>query len=281
MLLYILFAFGVAIGSFLNVVIFRYDGERPLFSLKGLGGRSHCMQCRARIAWYDLIPIVSYLWLRGACRVCKARISVQYPLVELITGLAFLLPALYFYPHYSFPVAHPYALVMAGLWFVIITLMIILVGVDMRLMLIPDETVIGLSLAGLALASYQDSFLGAYIALFPQHMNPFINHVLGAVFGLFLLGFIVIASKGRAMGMGDVKLAGAMGLIIGFPDILFALALAFLIGGIWSMGLLAMRFRRGHTTMKTMVPFGPFMVAGFFIHIFYIEKIMGWYFALL
>ncbi len=278
---FFLFAFGLAIGSFLNVVIFRYDGERPLFSFTGLGGRSHCMGCRAQLKWYDLVPVFSYIFLRGKCRACAARISPQYPLIELLTAAAFLLPALFFYPHYSFPVLYPNAEIASLLWLVVITLMIILAAIDIRLMLIPDEAVIGLSLVGLALSSYKDSFLGAYTALFPQFVNPFLNHIAGGLFGLTLLGFIVLASRGRAMGMGDVKLAGAMGLIIGFPDIIFALALSFLVGGIWSAGLLAVRWGKGGTTMKTMVPFGPFMVAGFFIHIFYIEKLMAWYFALL
>ena len=279
--LLILFAFGAAIGSFLNVVIFRYDGEQPLFSFKGLGGRSHCMHCKAQLKWYDLVPVFSYIFLHGKCRACGTRISLQYPLVELVTACAFLLPALFFYPHYSFPLMHPHAALMAALWLPVIALMIILAVVDMRLMLIPDETVVGLSLVGLALSSYRDSFLGAYAALFPQFASPFLNHIAGAVFGLASLGLIVLLSRGRAMGMGDVKLAGAMGLIIGFPDIVFALALSFLAGGIFSMGLLLARWGKGHTTMKTMVPFGPFMVAGFFIHIFYMEKLMAWYFALL
>ncbi len=278
---YILFAFGAAIGSFLNVVIFRYDGERPLFSLKGLGGRSHCMQCGAQLKWYDLVPVFSFLFLGGKCRACKARISFQYPFVELLTAFGFLLPALYFYPHYSFPVAYPHAAVLAGLWLIVVTLMVILAGVDMRLMLIPDETVVGLSFVGLALSSLGYSFLGAYAVLFPQFSNPFFSHAAGGLFGLALLGLIVLASRGRAMGMGDVKLAGAMGLILGFPDIVFALALSFLVGGIWSAGLLLARLGKGRTTMKTMVPFGPFMVAGFFIHVFYMEKLMAWYFALL
>ena len=279
--LLILFASGLAIGSFLNVVIFRYDGEQPLFSFTGLGGRSHCMHCKAQLKWYDLVPVFSFIFLRGKCRACGTRISLQYPLVELVTACAFLLPALFFYPHYSFPIMHPYAAAMAALWLPVIALMIILAVVDMRLMLIPDETVVGLSLVGLALSSYGDSFLGAYAALFPQFAHPFLNHIAGGVFGLASLGLIVLLSRGRAMGMGDVKLAGAMGLIIGFPDIVFALALSFLIGGIWSAGLLALRFGRRGTTMKAMIPFGPFMVAGFFIHIFYMEKLMAWYFALL
>ncbi len=276
-----LFFFGLAIGSFLNVVIFRYDGESPLFSFKGLGGRSHCMGCKAQLKWYDLVPVFSFILLCGKCRACGTRISLQYPLVELVTACAFLLPALFFFPHYSFPVMHPYAVAMAALWLPIIVLMVIIAGVDMRLMLIPDETVIGLSLVGLALSSYRDSFLGAYAALFSQFASPFLNHVAGGVLGLALLGLIVILSRGRAMGMGDVKLAGAMGLILGFPDIVFALALSFLVGGIWSAGLLALKWGRGGATMKTMVPFGPFMVAGFFIHIFWMEKLMAWYFALL
>lgn len=277
----ILFVSGLAIGSFLNVVIFRYDGEQPLFSFAGLGGRSHCMHCKAQIKWYDLVPVFSFIFLMGKCRACGRRISFQYPLVELLTACAFLLPALYFYPHYSFPAMHPQAVAMAALWLPVIALMIILAGVDMRLMLIPDETVIGLSLVGLALSSYRDSFLGAYAALFPQSASPFLNHIAGGALGFALLGLIVLLSRGRAMGMGDVKLAGAMGLILGFPDIVFVLAFSFLVGGIFSMGLLLARWGRGRTTMKTMVPFGPFMVAGFFIHIFWMEKLMAWYFALL
>jgi leader peptidase (prepilin peptidase)/N-methyltransferase len=279
--LLVFFAFGLAIGSFLNVVIFRYDGEQPLFSFTGLGGRSHCMRCKTQLKWYDLVPVFSFIFLRGKCRACGKHISFQYPFVELVTACAFLLPVLFFYPHYSFPLMHPHAALMPALWLPVIAFMIILAVVDMRLMLIPDETVVGLSLVGLALSSYGDSFLGAYAAVFPQFAHPFLGHLAGAAFGLASLGLIVFLSRGRAMGMGDVKLAGAMGLIIGFPDIVFALALSFLIGGIWSAGLLALRSGRGATTMKTMVPFGPFMVAGFFIHIFYMEKLMAWYFALL
>ncbi len=281
----ILFFFGLAIGSFLNVVIFRYDGAHPLFSFARLTGRSHCRICGARIKWYDLVPVLSFFVVRGKCRACNADISWQYPCIELITAFAFLLPALFFYPHYSFPLAYPYAVVVSALWLIPITLMIVLAGVDMRLMLIPDETVIGLSLFGIGLAAYNDSFLGAYARVIPQVADalahPFINQAFGGLFGFIFLGLIVLVSRGRAMGMGDVKLAGAMGLILGFPDIVFALALSFLAGGIWSAGLLLMRYKRGGTTMKTMVPFGPFLVIGFFAHIFWMEKLMAWYFALL
>ncbi len=282
----ILFAFGLAIGSFLNVVVVRYRGD-GFFSLSRISGRSMCPRCHARLAWYDLVPVLSFAWLRGQCRSCRAPISFQYPLVELATGFAFVLAASYFHLHYLFPVAHPYALLFAFGWGVVMVALIALSAVDMRLMLIPNElsgtiAFVGLIFAALhEVAGFSDSFLGNYASLFPRASEPFLNHALGGAAGLALLGSIVILTRGRAMGMGDVKLAGAMGLVIGFPDIVFALAFGFLAGGAWGIGLVLARSGEARATMKSMVPFGPFLVLGFLAHVFFGHALFAWYFSLL
>ncbi len=285
-LLAILFAFGIAIGSFLNVLILRYEGE-GLFSPSRLSGRSMCPHCHGQLAWHDLIPVLSFAWLMGRCRLCRARISFQYPLVELATAFAFVLLATHFYPHYLFPDPHPYPFLMAAGWGVILVSLIALAAIDMRLMLIPNElsgliAMVGIAFAALdQAAAFSDSFLGNYAFLFPHTSQPLLDHVAGGAIGLALLGLIVLLSRGRAMGMGDVKLAGAMGLVLGFPDIVFALAFSFLAGGAWGVGLVLLRLGRARATMRSMIPFGPFLVAGFLVHIFFGHALFAWYFSLL
>lgn len=271
------FIFGLAVGSFLNVVALRYTGA-GLFNLNRLGGRSLCPHCKRLLHWHELIPVASFIMQGGRCRGCGARISLQYPFIELLTGFAFLLPLFYFYPQYSFPFEHPYREALAYLWLAVAALMILLSAIDWRLMIIPDE--INIALAGLSIIFAflnPPSFLENYASLIPSFAHPLVNHAAGGIVGFAVLSLIVLASRGKAMGMGDVKLAGAMGLLLGFPDIIFALTLAFLAGGAWSM--LVVLFRK--TGLKTMVPFGPFLVIGFWLHIFFIQKLLAWYFSLL
>lgn len=276
----VIFIFGCAIGSFLNVVIMRYDGERPFFSFSAWGGRSQCMSCRKQLRWFELVPILSFIFQRGRCRSCGARLPWQYPAVELLTGLIFLLPFLYFFPFYSFPALHPHAAALSFGFALIALAMLVISAVDLRLMLIPDELSGIIAVFG-ALFAFLDSrsFLGNYAVLFPA-FSPFISHFLGGVIGFGILGLITLLSRGRAMGMGDVKLAGAMGLVLGFPDIIFALTLGFFAGGIFGMILIALR-GIGRETMKMMVPFGPFLVFGFWLHIFFVQEIFARYFALI
>ncbi len=274
----LLFLFGIAIGSFLNVVILRYDGER-FFNFGRLGGRSACLGCRGQLRWYELVPVVSFIIQGGKCRLCRARISWQYPVVEILTGGAFVISYLYFSAQYSFPYAHPHLWLMVVGWTVIFVCMIALSVVDVRMMLIPDELTAIIAAVGVMFGfANSGSFLGNYTALFPQFAHPLISHVIGGIAGFTLLGAITLVSRGKAMGMGDVKLAGAMGLVLGFPDIYFALALGFLLGGVFSAGLLVRMSRYG---MKTMVPFGPFLVLGFFAFVFFGHSLVEWYVSLI
>lgn len=272
------FIFGLAIGSFLNVISLRYDGTGRLMSTRRLEGRSHCLYCKRQLRFYELIPVASFIIQGGRCRGCGKTISWQYPLIELLTGFAFLLPFFYFYPLYSFPFEHPYREALSHLWLLVALCMIALSLVDMRLMIIPDQITSALALLGIAFAVLDSgSFLGAYVSVLPHFNNALVNHGAGGLLNIALLGLIVVLSRGRAMGMGDVKLAGAMGMILGFPDSIFALAFAFVAGGVWSAAVLLFR----KTSLKTMVPFGPFLVMGFWLHIFFSRALLNWYFGLL
>ncbi len=263
-----LFLFGLIIGSFLNVMGFRYG-------TLSLGGRSFCPKCKKTLSWFELVPVISFLVQRGRCRGCHKKISWQYPIVELLTGLSFLLP-IYFYKFYSFPLNENRE-ILAIVWLLIALAMIVLSIIDLRQMIIPDGINIFLSVMGFVLIFFNStSFLKNYSEWFPGPGSILSNHLLGAFIGAAVLGAIVLLSWGKAMGMGDVKLAGAMGLILGWPDIILALALAFLVGGIWASLLLLFKKKK----LKTMVSFGPFLVIGFWLEVFCGYQLLNWYFSL-
>ncbi len=267
-----LFVFGLMVGSFLNVVGLRYQKQ-------SLGGRSFCPHCKKKLNWFELIPLLSFVIQLGKCRGCRKKISWQYPIVELITGFIFLLP-LYFYNYYYFP-PHAYREWLALIWLLIALAMLVLSVIDWRQMIIPDGINIFLAVMGFVLMFLgSTSFLRNYSEwLAPSRVEGlagiFINHFLAGFIGTAFLGIIVLLTWGRAMGMGDVKLAGAMGLILGWPDITLALCLSFLVGGVWASILLLLRKKK----LKTMVPFGPFLVTGFWLEIFFGHQILNWYFS--
>jgi leader peptidase (prepilin peptidase)/N-methyltransferase len=249
---------GLIIGSFLNVLILRW-GE------KGLGGRSACMSCGAQIRWYDNIPLLSWLLLRGRCRDCHARISVQYPLVELMTAVIFVLIGTA-----SIPVDALYRAV-----FCLIAALLVAIAVyDLYHTIIPDAWVYSFDILAfivmgpLLLASAPpDTSVLLYIAAGPIAALP--------IFALWAV------SRGEWMGFGDVKLALGMGWLLGPAYGIAAVFFGFVIGAVISLGILlplphiigALR-KLGITplgegakgfTMKSEIPFGPFLVASTFI----------------
>lgn len=254
---------GLIVGSFLNVLAVRYREGDGVFTLRRAGGRSRCPHCGKRLGWQELIPVISFVVQAGRCRSCRARLSWQYPAVELATAAAFLVP---------------YYTELSWWWVLVAVLMILLSAIDARLMIIPDGINAALAGIGVLIAlTGSQSFLGSYAAVFPGFPSVLVNHAAGGVIGFVALLLVVLTSRGKAMGMGDVKLAGAMGIILGFPDIFFALAWGFLAGGAWSAMLLLLR----RTGLQTMVPFGPFLVAGFWAHVFFTASFLKWYFSLL
>jgi len=259
----ILFLFGIAIGSFLNVVILRYDGDHFLFDTKMLGGRSHCMHCHATLRWFELIPIVSFIIQGGQCRRCKARLNVQYPIIELLSGLIFA-----FVPVMIAAGAAPDAPIAlaSALWIAAFEALLVMAMIDIRLGIIPDEINIFLSVVGVLL-----------MVVFGWNEGTVLGRLIGgAVAGAFFAALIAI-TRGKGMGMGDLKLAIPLGLLFGWPDILFALMFAFIIGAI--VGVFAVA--RGKNTMKGTLPFGPFLALGAATMFFLGAPILSWYFSLL
>jgi prepilin signal peptidase PulO-like enzyme (type II secretory pathway) len=266
----LLFIFGLIIGSFLNVVSFRYDPEKGVFDLKNLLGRSHCPGCGSTLRWYELVPVLSFIIQLGKCRTCGMRISWQYPMVELASGFSFLLPL---YLH------NPIA---GAVWVIVFLTFILIWSVDYRLYLIPDELNIILAICGAALiylnsgrfGEFQGSYIGSYAALFGLRQNILVNHLTGALLGISIVGLIIILSRGKGMGMGDLKLMGALGLIFGWPDVLFLFMFGSVVGALVSVFLMLLKKK----TMKSFVPFGPFLVLGAVLLFFFGEAILRNYF---
>lgn len=234
-----IFVLGTIIGSFLNCVIYRLEIGKSFIE-----GRSFCPYCKHDLSFLDLIPVFSFLALKGKCRYCKKSISIQYPLVELATAILFL--SIF---NFQFSILNIF----------ISCLLIVIFVYDLKYFLIPDEAVL----------------LGVMACLFNIFFNKLLiaNYFLGAIIasGFFLLIYLV--SKGRWMGFGDVKLAFLMGLFLSFPNVLSALFLAFFIGSI--IGLIQIGL--GKKTMKSEIPFGPFLVIGTFIVMFFGSTIINWY----
>ncbi len=264
MLWLILFLFGIAIGSFLNVVILRYDGEHFLFDAKMIGGRSHCMHCKETLRWFELVPLFSFLIQGGRCRRCKAQLNIQYPIVELISGLVFI-----FVPFMFGIGTASTALIIfiAALWIAILEALLVMSLIDIRLGIIPDEINIFLGVIGIALILFASG----------GEVWVMLARVIGAAgAGVFFAGLIAV-TRGKGMGMGDLKLAIPLGLIFGWPDIALVLVLAFVIGAI--IGVITIAF--GKNSMKGTLPFGPFLALGAAATFFWGAPILGWYLSLL
>jgi len=286
-----LFLIGLCAGSFLNVVIFRYFPEDGFFcNLKKCNGRSKCMTCEKTLKWYELIPVVSFFAQVGHCRGCGAKISWQYPLVELAGGFTFLLP-FYFSAHSFlagqalFTILDSSFLISSALWIAIFLIFILIWAIDYKFYIIPDELNVFLAVLGILLVAEnafiknfsefgQGSFLGSFSMLFGFRENIWTNHLLGVVIGLLAVGLIILITRGKGMGMGDLKLAGALGIIFGWPDIIFVLTFSFIIGSIYGIYLLIKRIKG----FKDSVPFGPFLVLGSVILIFFGQNILAQYF---
>lgn len=266
----LIFLTGLTVGSFLNSVIYRL--VLPDFSWKNLGGlktRSYCPNCRHTLSWHDLIPIFSFFVLKRKCRYCSQKISWQYPLVELATAVIFLLIFLTFLRTNNFTYA--YLLVHLFFLFLVSCFLIIIFVYDLKHYIIPDKVVYPAILVSGIWYFVSGIFFNVYTKY--EILNT-IYSALGV--GAFFLA-IVLVSRGKWMGMGDVKLAFLIGLFLGWPNIIIALFLAFLTGAIIGLGLII----AGKKSMKSEVPFGPFLVAGTFAALFWGDKIISWYFSLL
>lgn len=234
------FVFGVFIGSFLNVVILRFNtGE------KFLNSRSKCLCCGGLLKWYELIPVISFAIQKGKCLKCKSKFSIQYPLVELLTGLVFLL--IYQITSYS--------LLITSYYFLIFSLLIVIAVYDLRHQIIPNEFVY--SFIVLSFFSFLFSCKGEALAECARSSLTQ-NLLAGLVFFLFF-AFFWFVSNGKWMGFGDAKLAIGIGFLLGIYIGTIALMLGFWSGAI--VGILLMIFNKKYG-LKSKIAFGPFMILG-------------------
>ncbi len=262
----LIFIFGAIIGSFLNCLIYRLERGESF-----IGGRSHCPHCGHTLAWNDLIPIVSFFLLKGRCRYCHQKISLQYPLVEFATGLLF---ALIFWQG-SGLLLGPRLLGSIYYW-IISSFLIIIFVYDLKHYLIPDKIVYPAAAISLLFISLYLLFQGHIPSAVSQAGSPLsvFGYSLLSAFGAsaFFLAIVLVSGE-KWMGWGDVKLAFLMGLFLGWPRILAALFLAFFFGSLVGLALVLLNKK----TMKSEIPFGPFLVAGTILSMFFSLGLFSWY----
>jgi len=289
------FIIGVCLGSFTKVL-----ADRSLTN-RNFWGRSYCESCKRKLAWYDLFPILSYLFLKGKCHYCKKKLSPEYFLVEILMGLLIagvfvkVLPPNFLELNLVSWIA---ALLSVLMYSVIVITLVAVFVTDFKTGYIPDRItyptlwilfgliIISVSYRiGLLYFSLKNSDIGKY--LIPPYSNYFYSHslelaapliygsLMALLLGLFFFLLIVI-TRGRGMGGGDLKLGVFLGLAFGFPYSLVVLMLSFLLGSLFGVGLILLGRKKFGQTM----PFGPFMSIAGLIVIFWGVQILDWYLKL-
>ncbi len=252
------FIFGTIIGSFLNVVILRY-GEKSI-----INGSSQCPKCKKKLKWYELVPVLSWILLLGRCSKCKKRISIQYPLLELATGILFLfqyfrISDFGFVSNFRFQISN-------FLVFIALSLLVVIFVYDLYHKIIPD------------LLSYSFGILGVVYMFLNFDPSTSKWNLLAPI--IFFLPFYLLwrISDGKWIGLGDGKLAFGFGGFLGLIYGTSALILSFWIGAVFAIGLMLIdQLNKGkkNITMKTEIPFGPFMIIGFLLVYFWEIDITG------
>ncbi len=240
-----IFLLGTIIGSFLNVVIYRFNTGRTMVK-----GRSICMTCNRNLRWYELVPILSFVIQSGKCRRCKEVISYQYPIVEFITGLVFALIALHFLPALSFaPLTY---LFLVSFFVFIFSILIVISVYDIRHKVIPDKLVYVYAVVSFLSIFVNHSSIGN-LFVFPSFSYIIAGPLLALPFA-----FLWLVSKGKWMGLGDAKLMLGIGWMLGLALGAASIILAFWIGSVVSLGI--MLFSPSKINMKTEIPFAPFLI---------------------
>ena len=282
----ILFLFGLGFGSFLNVVSLRFKPENQVFDFKKIGGRSACPHCRKTLRWYELIPIVSFFVQAGKCRSCKHKLSWRYPIVEILGGLIFVAVPFLTTPNYQSLIFNYQLIGFWLVWIFALLILLLIALIDLKHYLIPDELTWLLILWGVILlilksltpnyTFFEQSFLRHFSLLLMWSNDIWFNHLFGALAATVFFGSLFYFGKGKILGGGDVKLGFALGLLLGWPDILMALMLTFLLGG--AVGLILMLNRK--KTMKDFLPLAPFLAISVGLTVLFGYQIINGYFAL-
>ena len=237
----IIFLYGIVIGSFLNVCIYRLPEKENIVKV-----RSHCMNCGYQLKWYDLVPLFSYLFLGGKCRKCKQKISVQYPVIELLNGVMYCM------------VFAEYGLSMETLLYaLLISALIVLSIIDFRTFEVP----VGINVFILALG---------LIRMITNYAD-WLNYAIGFFLVSGFLYLVYVITKGRGIGGGDIKLMAVCGLLLGWKLILLCFVSGCIIGSV--IHLLRMKISgQGH-----VLAFGPYLSIGVILSVFVGNQLIAWY----
>lgn len=241
----VVFVYGIVIGSFLNVLIYRIPLKENIAT-----NRSHCMKCGEQIKWYDLVPLVSYICLRGKCRHCGNRISVQYPIIEAINGCGYVL--IFAVNGFS---------LLSILYSLVFSILVVISVIDWRTYEIPPALNIAIGVLGIIRVIYDFDNLLEYLIGFCV--------ISGFLLILFLL------TKGRGIGGGDIKLMAAAGLFLGWKNIILAFVIGTVLGAV--IHVILMKFKG----KERVLAFGPYLSAGIFIAMLFGNPIITWYLSLM
>ncbi len=252
MIFVLVIIFGLIIGSFLNVIIYRVPRGISI-----IRPGSHCQNCKEPIKWYDNIPLISYIILRGRCRHCKSPISWKYPAVELITALSLFL------------IVFKYRLSSDSLIYTILILFLIPISfIDLERKLILNKLTIPCFILGILLITVLQN---------ERIVNSLIGGVAGGAIILIISVLGRIAFKKESMGMGDMKLLVITGIYVGFPGVLLCLFFGIIVSGIYIFsGMLLKKIKLGDT-----ISFGPFIAIGTLVYLIFGDLMLGWYVGLL
>ena len=241
----LVFLYGIIIGSFLNVCIYRLPQKENIVTT-----RSHCMSCGYQLRWYDLIPVCSWLALRGRCRNCGAKISVQYPIIEMLNGIFYL----WAFTHFGFSIE-------SLLYCFLASALIVLSVIDFRTYEIPAGINILIGCLGV-------------VRLATDWMN-WQEYLIGFLAVSVFLYLLYVITKGRAIGGGDVKLMAVAGLLLGWQNIILAFVLGCILGSIIHV------IRMKAAGAQRVLAMGPYLAAGIWIAGLYGQQLIHWYLNLL
>jgi leader peptidase (prepilin peptidase)/N-methyltransferase len=246
----LIFMFGMCIGSFLNVCIYRLPSSMSIIN----PSRSICPQCNSTISFYDNIPVFSYLCLKGRCRHCQAPISLRYPLVELITGII------------AVDIFFMFGLTLAGaIYFIFISSLLVISFIDIDHKIIPDV----ISLPGIPIG---------LAASFVLPTMTFKTSLLGLLAGggiLFIVAWTYsLITRKEGMGGGDIKLLAMIGTFIGWKGVIFTIFAASVAGTLVGITVMLVKGKN----LKFAIPFGPFLSIGAMSYLFFGKKVLLWYF---
>ncbi len=286
----VLFVFGTILGSFLNVIATRYNPDRFILSASVIGGRSRCDGCGKQLRFFELVPIASYVFALGRCMRCRTHLSLQYVVAEVFSGVIVATVPYWLFVHSFFSHYSTAYIVAAIVWVIVFELLLLMALIDVRLQLIPDEINVAIAVIGIGYTLYRMvvmptvswvgqahvSLLGSYGLLFGLQDSLLLNRAAAFLCVIVFFAALLVCTRGRGIGLGDVKLAVACSFLFGWPDILFITCLGFVIGAVYGAWFLI----RKQFSMKKMIAFGPFFALAAFLLFFWGQQFLSGYFGL-